>query len=852
MGEVYKARDTRLDRSVAIKVLPEHIAQREEARARFEREARAVASLNHPNICTLHDIGPNYMVMELIEGETMAARIAKGPIPLEQAISYAVQIGDALDRAHRAGVTHRDVKPQNIMVTRDGVKVLDFGLAKSGGRTGPTEETLTKVLTTEGTMMGTPQYMAPEQFEGREADARSDIWAFGAVVYEMVTGRKAFEGKSYSSLVGAILSADPAPMAMQPFTPAWLERLVRRCLQKDPEDRFQSMRDLVIDLKAPPIEAMAGSKSNRWLWVAATVLLFVAVIFAGLWMRGKGMDPGVTVATVVGPPEGSTFSRMGNIGGSAISPDGRTLAFVATSDKGEALLYVRPLESLTARALAGSENASRPFWSPDSKSLAFFAGGKLKRIDLAGGSAVSLCDAAVGRGGDWNEAGMIVFARQVEGILQIPASGGTPTPVTRVNRTAGEIFHYYPQFLPGGRQFLYLVRHNDPTRTGIAVGSLDGGSADGKTGEAIANVIMSRTEFSARYDAATGKLVYLQGEGTLLAQRMEGSPPRMAGEPIQVADGVRTARTNGYADFSFSRNGILFYRQGAGESKVRLGWRDRSGKPLETIGEPFPTGGTLSSFSLSPDGTRVVYQSRIAGGADDIFVMDLGRGLRTRISFSGGSSPRWSPDGRFLYYSNATGITRKPADGSGEGTLLLKDGSFVTTVSPDGKALLFGVTEIQKLPLIAGAAAGEATPEAFLKANYSNGQAAFSPDGRWMAYRSYEPGRNEIFIQGYPDKRGKWQVSNSGGNWPAWRADGKELYWTTTDGTVNAAEIELGPEGVRIGRPQALFRVPETDTFPYCQPSRDGQRFLVYEPETGASQEVRMVLVQNWAGRLGK
>src|SRR5262245_35972955 len=398
MGEVYKARDTRLDRFVAVKVLPEHIARREDLRQRFEREARAVASLNHSHICGLHDSGnqngTGYMVMVHLEGETLAARIARGSLPLDQALQLATQIADALDRAHRAGVTHRDVKPANLMLTRDGVKVLDFGLAKSGSKPAPTEQTLTAALTTEGSVLGTPQYMAPEQFEGKEADTRSDIWAFGAVLYEMVTGEKAFQGKSYSSLVGAILSADPRPMLVKPFTPPALERLVRRCLAKEPEDRYQSMRDVVLDLRMPPQEAASPIRMSQWPWaVAAGVCLVVAALAVGwgAWMR-RSSEPPLPVKLDVSPPEGTRFGSIGSRGGSAISPDGRTLAFVATA-KGETLLYVRPLESLEARALPGTEQAGRPFWSPDSKSLAFMAGGKLKRIEVAGGSANPLCDA---------------------------------------------------------------------------------------------------------------------------------------------------------------------------------------------------------------------------------------------------------------------------------------------------------------------------------------------------------------------------------------------------------------------------------------------------------------------------
>ena len=448
MGEVYRARDTRLDRTVAIKVLPEHIAQREDMRARFEREARAVASLNHPHICSLFDIGPGYMVMELIEGETLAARIEKGALPLDQALKYATQIADALDRAHRAGVTHRDVKPQNIMLTRDGVKVLDFGLTKSSSKPAPTEAALTAVLTT-----GTPQYMSPEQFDGKEADARSDIWAFGAVLYEMVTGQKAFQGKSYSSLLGAILSADPPPMAVKPFTPAWLERLVRRCLAKDPEDRWQTMRDVVIELRTPPAEAISA-KASRWPWAVAAATLVLGVLGTWAVMRSRQAPaPEQAYRSQLLPPEGGRFA-LGS--GFAISPDGRTLAFVATAP-GKSGLWLRHLDGTAPRLLPGTQGAYVPFWSPDGRSLAYFASSKLWRVDAAGGPPIAICDTPSFAGGAWAPDGVIVFSAATSGLRRVPASGGTPEPLTRPDNGRGEAYHWLPQVLPGGRILFQVV-----------------------------------------------------------------------------------------------------------------------------------------------------------------------------------------------------------------------------------------------------------------------------------------------------------------------------------------------------------------------------------------------------------
>jgi Tol biopolymer transport system component len=834
MGEVYKARDTRLGRTVAVKVLPDHIAGREDARGRFEREARAVASLNHPHICTLHDIGPNYMVLELIEGETLATRIEKGALPLEQALKFAMQIADALDRAHRAGVTHRDVKPQNIMLTRDGVKVLDFGLAKSTAKPAPTQETLTAVLTTEGTVLGTPQYMAPEQFEGKEADARSDIWAFGAVLYEMVTGRKAFQGKSYTSLVAAILGGEPAPMAVKPFTPVWLERLVRRCLEKDPEDRWQSMRDIVLELRTPAVESVAPAKSTRWPWAVAAMSLAAALGWTA-WREKPPAAP-MPVALDVNPPQGVRFAPLGVLGGSAISPDGRTLAFVTLTAKGETLLHVRPLESVEARALPGTGGAGRPFWSPDSKSLAFFVRGQLKRIDVAGGSPITLCDTgAVGRGGTWSEDGFILFTTQNGVVQRVPASGGTPSAVTKLNQEAGEAAHHYPQLLPGGRQFLYLVRNADPEKNAIFAGSLDGKPA----------TKIIQTAFKAAYDAASGRLLYIQGNGTLMARRLELDPPRLTGDPVVVAEGVGLAPPNGFANFSVSANGTLFYGQGTGGQKVRFAWRDRKGKVLGMIGEPVEA---LSGFRLSPDETRVAYPAEVAGGQFDIWMLELPRGVSTRFTFNGGRTASWSPDGKHVYYNSRRGIHRKAADGSGEEELVWEGfvNGVLNGVSPDGRHLLYTTSnDIWKLPLT-----GERKPEPYLQTKFAEQGWDFSPDGRWVVYRSNESGRDELYVQGFPDRRGKWQVSAGGGYWAAWRADGKELYWAS-NGILMAASMSSQGAAVQPGKPEPLFPLANTVSTPFA-PARDGQRFLVLEPEGGEQPDPPMVVVQNWAARLRK
>ncbi len=842
MGEVYKARDTRLERTVAIKVLPEHIAKQEDLRSRFEREARAVASLNHPNICVVHDFGSQdghgYMVMEYMEGETLSSRIAKGALPLDHALKFAVQIADALDRAHRAGVTHRDVKPANIMLTRDGVKVLDFGLAKStgSGKLGPDDATIVAGLTTEGTILGTPQYMAPEQFEGKEADARADIWAFGAVLYEMVTGQKAFQGKNYSSLIASIIAAEPPPMSVAPFTPVWLERLVRRCLEKDPEERYHCMRDVALELRKPPPETAAtqSAKTSRWPWVALAAACLGIGAFAGSALLRKPTEPTVPAKFDVNPPPGSQFASINNIGGSAISPDGRTLAYMATNAKGVSLLYVRLLESLEAQALPGTEEAGRPFWSPDSKSIGFVAQGKLKRVDMSGGSPMTLCDVPVARGGTWSEDGQILFADRVVGLKRVAASGGTPVPVTTVNQQSGEAFHYYPQYLPGGKHYLYLVRYADEEKNAIFVGSMDGKPA----------VKLLETGYRAVYDPSSKRLLYVQGAGTLMARTLELDPPRLTGEAVTVTERVGLALTNRYLESSVSGNGTLFYARGSGGGKFQFAWIDRGGKQLEAFGQPVDAD---FRYSLSPDGTRVAYAAPSNGGQNEVWVMELARGLSTRITFTGGFAPQWSPDGRRLYYRNGKGIHWKAADGSGEEELLSKGGpvDYPSSVSPDGKVLLYGAADINTLTLT-----GERKSESYLATKYQEGFAAFSPDGRWVAYESYESGRQEVYVQGYPERRGKWLVSAEGGGYPQWRGDGKELYWTKPDGTVMAAGIMLQESGLQVGRAEALFRLPVGRSI--FSPARDGKRFLVQVPERAGQEALPMVVVQNWAARLGK
>ncbi len=847
MGEVYKARDTRLDRTVAIKVLPEHIAKRDDLRARFEREARAVASLNHPNICTLHDIGPGYMVMELIEGETLAARIEKGAIPIDQVLKLAVQIADALDRAHRAGVTHRDVKPQNIMLTRDGVKVLDFGLAKSGAtaKIGPDDATMVAGLTTEGTVLGTPQYMAPEQFSGAEADARADIWAFGAVLYEMITGQKAFEGKNYQSLIGAILATDPPPMAVQRFTPSWLERLVRRCLAKDPEDRWQTMRDVVIELRTPPVEAVSV-KGSRWPWaIAAATLVVGALIGWTISQTRQSPTSDQAYRFQISPPEGGQFEFAN---GFAISPDGRTLAFVATAP-GKSGLWVRPMDGTAARLLPGTQDAYLPFWSPDGRSLAYYAAYKLWRVDAAGGSPIAICDVSGFIGGDWSADGTIVIGTS-SGLRRVPASGGTSESLTAVDASLGETFHHWPQVLPGGRILFYVT--GMPEQAGIYA------IAPTNPKERVRLVA---TSSSGVY--AAGHLLWLRGS-MLVVQPFDPERLKLSGEPRPVADPVGKGGSGGIFAAA-SSNGLLVHARTGG---AQLSWLDHEGKDTgsakSTMGEP----GDYRTFRVSPDGRRVA-ASRASGSGRDLWMLDVERDAGSRFTFLPGSAwfPVWSPDSRQVMFrtGSPTNLYRKEASGAGTEQRVTESANrqWPTDWSSDGRLVLYGevapdtAKDLWVLPVTP-----DGKPEAgvgarpYLRSRFNEDGGRFSPDlhpklgPRWVAYTSDESGRNEVYVQAFPEPRGKFQISTGGGNYPEWSADGRELYYLSLDSKLMAVGLNLRADSVVPSTPLELFAVSAglAGIQPYAV-TPDGKGFLVLKP-AGGSQPLEVTV--NWPALLKK
>jgi len=862
MGEVYRARDTRLDRTVAIKVLPQHLADTPEARQRFEREARAVSALNHPHICTLHDVGSQdgteFLVMEYLEGETLAARLEKGPLPLEQVLKLGIEIADALDKAHRQGIIHRDLKPGNIMLTKSGAKLLDFGLAKAAVApasvaTLTAAVTRTTPVTQQGTIVGTFQYMSPEQVEGKEVDARSDIFSFGAVLYEMLTGQRAFPGKSQLSVASAILEKEPAPISTaKPMTPPMMERAVNRCLAKEPDDRWQTARDLELELKwiagsgsqstvAAPV--IARNKIRELVaWIVAGVCALAAVTFGVLHWSHTPEKPRV-VRSYVKATLSSGFLFSGQVSGFALSPDGLRLAYVALNANGKGGLWVRPLDSLQAQPLAGTDDASYPFWSPDSRTIGFFAGGKLKRIEASGGPPLTLCDAPLPRGGSWSQAEEILFAPNLNApLFRVSASGGTATPVTSLDAAKGEVTHRWPQFLPDGRHFLYLAGSpyglKENPMNSVVVGSLD--SKERK--------LLMHTHSSATY--ASGHILFLR-QNTLMAQPFDAKRLEFTGEAFPVADPVREEETTIRSYFSASQNGVLTYLEGTGEADRELVWIDRSGK---TVGK-VPGQDAYSAPRISPDGKKVAYVRGASGF--DIWSYDLARGVKTPLTFGSGSGqsnlfPVWSPDGQRIAYTSVRGgkfgFYQRPADGSGSEEVLLEGTDYVKYLSdwsPDMNYLSYqdnhqGVASTFVLPLSA-----ERNPHPFLQSPFTTVRASFSPDGKWLAYCSNESGDLKAYVVPFPGPGGKWQVSSGGGDFPRWRRDGKELFYFSLDNKMMAVEIKASGSSFVIGAVRQLFetRAYRSQVGAY-DVTADGQRFiLAYEP--GQPNEA-ITLVENW------
>jgi serine/threonine protein kinase/Tol biopolymer transport system component len=839
MGNVYRARDTRLGRDVAIKVSKEQFSER------FEREARAVAALNHPHICQLYDVGLDYLVMEFVDGQPL-----KGPLPLELALKYAAQICDAVDAAHRKGIIHRDLKPANILVAKSGIKLLDFGLAKRSFQPAATDATATIALTHECTILGTPQYMAPEQLEGKEADVRSDIFAIGALFFEMVTGKRAFDGVSRASVIAAILERDPPSAA--DVVPPVLERVLRRCLSKDPDERWQTVRDLraALVLVAEPQTPVRPVRTRPLPWIVATSLAILALIAVWSPRRANFRPGGEVVRFTIYPPQGTVFTGAGNTTVSvpqfALSPDGRAIAFSAGADTTSPMLWLRSFKEVTAHPLPGTEGAFAPFWSPDSGWMAFFAEGKLKKIPAGGGAVQVLAEGVPdARGATWGRDDTILFASGLSPIFRVSAAGGPVASVTKMDASRHEASHRWPQFFPDDLHFFYTVRGGE--KSGLFVGSLDG-----KTKKFLVPA------YSTVAYAPPGYLLSLDGDA-LLGRRFDPDRLEIGGQPFTVAERVGRT-TSGDVAVSVSPAGVLAYA-GAFLRRGRLTWFDRSGHLLDSI----PNEGDYTDFRLSPDDTRLA-ASLIDPKANypDIWLTDLTRGSTSRSTFGPmiNASPVWSPDGaRLIFRTNRKGLIefyQKSALGGGnEEPVLPLEAQLAagmpsvslvpTDWSPDGRNIIYIVSEASSgyalwlLPL-----ATNAKPLRLLGLSSDNLHANFSPNGRLVAYSSNESGRFQVYVQTFPLSERKWQVSTNGGYEPRWRGDGGEIYYLSEDRKLMAVPVSAGPS---FDVPKVLFqtRVPEgVEAFrTHYVPTRDGRRFLV-NTQTSDPAPNPITVVLNW------
>jgi eukaryotic-like serine/threonine-protein kinase len=884
MGEVYRARDARLDRTVAIKVLATHLASSPELKQRFEREARALSAFNHPSICHLYDIGcqdgTDYLVMEFLEGETLADRLRKGPLPLNEALKLGAAIADALHLAHRAGIVHRDLKPGNIMLTKSGAKLMDFGLAKPGSlqgasesRTGLMLSTAVTVsgpspvtpLTTAGSILGTIQYMSPEQISGQEADSRSDIFSFGCLLYEMVTGSRPFQGKSQISVASAILEKDPEPLSkLLPLAPAVLDHVVSECLAKDPEARWQNAADIARELRwiagnssaSAPALPLAQKRRNALLqnlpWAALVVVLLA--LLAWSFMRER--EPVRLVRSFMPPPADMNFDFTGDFSGPpVIRADGTAVAFCARSQK-DRTIWVQFLNDVTPKKLEGTENSSFPFWSADGKFLGFFADGHLKKVPATGGPVTILADAPNPRGGSWNQDNVIIYEPDYrEPLWQISAVGGTPAALTKFD-SGKHTTHRWPEFLPDGKHFLFFAtNHSGNAEQGIYFGSL----ADGSYKHVL------DADSDARY--ASGYLLYhLQSQ--LLAQKFDASTGALSGEPLSLANFVEYDSGTWHTTFTVSQNGLLLYEPGAKSLGNELSWLDRSGKVLGPIGE---RGFYKGSGRVSPDGKRLAVS--VGDPQADIWVVDLARGTRSRLTFGGSTNlmPSWSADGKRIVYISQSGggnftgtsVRARLANGGGQEEILMNGDTlsppasvFLPQLSPDGQYLLHteqtGPTgaSVWALPL----GAEKKPPFLVVKSQVQLGriiQFRLSPDGHWLAYSSTDSGREELYVTHFPNGEGKWQISQVGGTFPCWRADSKEIYFVGLNGSLHAASVTATNNEFALDQVRPLFPINFTspvgnafDVFP------DGQQFVLTKiPETVPTP---LVLVSNWTADLKK
>jgi eukaryotic-like serine/threonine-protein kinase len=866
MGEVYRARDPRLNREVAVKISADRFTER------FQREARAIASLNHPNICTLHDIGPNYLVMELVEGPTLAERIKQGPLPLDEALEIARQIAEALEAAHEKGITHRDLKPGNIKIKPDGtVKVLDFGLAKMGGT--PTASstdspTLTMSQTQAGMILGTAAYMSPEQAKGKPVDHRADIYAFGVVLYEMVTGERLHTGETTTEVLASVIKEPPDWNKV----PRQIRRLLQRCLEKDPQKRQRHIGDVMAlvdeageagqapSVPAPAPAATAPSPPQQRLWPAVAGLFLVTTLaFGFLYLHKPQPAPAPQTRFQIPLPDKTDVSTF------AISPDGRRLVFQAAGGAGTASqLWIRSLDSLESHPLPDTEGATfLPFWSPDSRSIAFMSGGKLKKIDASGGPAQTICDLGNNfLGGSWSRDGAILFGTGV-GIMRVPAGGGTPSPVTSVNSSRGELAHLAPFFLPEGRHFVYFVYSARSGDSGVYAGSLDAQPKDQPHKQLVATG--DTFAYAASPDSGNGQLLYLR-DGTLVAQTLDTKRLDLTGEPIPVAEHVGSLGSAPVGLFTASNNGVLMYRVGGGGSGdiSQLTWYDRQGKMLGVAGDPGP----YTTAVLSPDATRAAVTRD-----GDIWVVDLMRGSSTRLTTTKTAVQTagvWSPDGTHIAYTanpgGVLGIYQRASNGAGDAELLWKGPQQIAGPShwsPDGRFLQFAVFDPKTGAdmWLLGLKDRKAFP--FLQSQFTEIGGRFSPDGRWLAYISNRSGTTEIYVRPFnPDATGattsggEFLVSKGGAaGMPRWRSDGKELYYLRPDGKIMAVDITTTPQ-FHAGEPKLLFQttgfVRGGTPGALGDATPDGKRFLLAMPANRGSSQDAFTVVLNWTAALKK
>jgi serine/threonine protein kinase/Tol biopolymer transport system component len=889
MGEVYRARDTRLERTVAIKVLNAQLVGSAELRARFEREAKVISQLQHPNICVLHDVGNegpiDYLVMEFLQGESLAERLRKGPLPADQVLTIAIEIADALEKAHRAGVVHRDLKPGNVMLTKSGAKLLDFGLAKplgatvasgSGGsssasvfaaaltQTMPSPSPATP-LSTAGAVIGTVQYMSPEQIQGIEADARSDIFSFGVMLFEMVTGKRTFEGKTQASIVGQILAVDPPSVStLRPQTPPWLERVIRLCLDKDPDERIQTAHDLKLQLQAivetPATTAQApvvAPARRSWMpWVVAGVLAVAAIAFALAYLQSL-RAPQVSVHSYILPPEKNSFVLTGNEAGPPVlSPDGLRVAYVAKNADGKQMLWIRPLNLAVAQLMSGTEGATYPFWSADSRYVGFFAANKLNKVDASGGPPQALCDAPAGRGGSWATTGAIVFAPDTgSGLARVEAAGGTRVPLTTLEPK--ETSHRWPDFLPDGNHFLYFARGTTSADSGVYVAGLDSKDKDKDKDRKL----LLRNDSNAIY-AAPGYLLFVR-DNTLMAQRFNLRSLALEGEAKPVADHVAVNTDTWRSIVTASASGELLYQHGAAGGGSQLIWYDASGTQGESV---LSETADYQWPKLSPDASKLAFVLE-SNGVGDIWVVDLARHTKTRITFGPqySSSPVWWPDGKSIVFnygatSSGDSLYRQNADGTGSKEKLLETpgiSEIPFSVSSDGRYIAYMRRDLKSstgwdiwaLPMFPDKS-GEQKPFPVVATNFIDIYPSFSPDGKWLAYANNETGRFEVYIQPFPSGAGRWQVSTAGGATPNWRKDGKELFFMSSDGQVMAVDVNQNGASLQLGAPHALFKATTVSgsTGRYTV-SADGKKFVM---NTVLPQSITepLTLITNWPADL--